>query len=229
MKDSFPSDPGQINPDKRSHSATRTVYHIEPVERPGGGPVYRLVKRAADFLLAFLALLVCLIPMLIIAVWIRLDSPGPALYRQVRLGLLGKPFTILKFRSMCMDAERNGAQWADENDPRVTRVGKFLRKTRMDELPQFLNILAGQMSFVGPRPERECFYKEFETYIHGFSNRMVVKPGLTGLAQVKGGYELKPEEKIRYDMEYIQHQSLLLDLKCILMTLGVVVDHKGAR
>ena len=188
MKNSFTGDSGQINPEKRSHSTAGTIYHIAPVEQPGGGFVYLFVKRAADFLLALLALLICFIPMLIIAICIRLDSPGPALYRQERLGIHGKPFTILKFRSMYLDAERNGAQWADENDPRITRVGKFLRKTRMDELPQFLNILAGQMSFVGPRPERQCFYEEFET-----------------------------------------NRSLLLDLKCILMTLGVVVDHKGAR
>ena len=169
------------------------------------------------------------VPMALIAVWVRLDSPGPALYRQERLGLNGKSFWIYKFRSMRVDAEANGAQWAEEHDDRVTRAGRFLRKTRLDELPQLLNILRGQMSLVGPRPERPCFYAEFEKYIHGFSQRMVVKPGLTGLAQVSGGYDLLPEEKIQFDMQYIRERSIALDLKCILRTIGVVFDHNGAR
>lgn len=109
------------------------------------------------------------------------------------------------------------------------RPGRFLRKTRLDELPQLWNILKGELSIVGPRPERECFYKEFETYIHGFSNRLKVKPGLIGLAQVNGGYDLKPEEKIVFDMEYIRERSVWIDLGIILKTVGVVVFGRGAK
>ena len=130
---------------------------------------------------------------------------------------------------MYTNAEENGPQWAAKIDWRCTRVGRFIRKSRMDELPQLINILRGDMSFVGPRPERAFFYDQFETYIHGFCNRLVVRPGLTGLAQVNGGYELKPEEKIIYDMEYIQNRSIRMDFVCIIKTVKLVFTHEGAR
>ena len=130
---------------------------------------------------------------------------------------------------MRLDAEKNGPQWADKDDPRCTRLGRILRKSRLDEIPQLWNILKGEMSFVGPRPERQCFYEEVETYTHGFSKRLLVKPGLTGYAQVNGGYELKPEEKIVYDIEYIHKQSVLMDLWCIFKTVKLVFTHEGAR
>ncbi|MGM9637629.1 MAG: sugar transferase, partial [Eubacteriales bacterium] len=149
---------------------------------------YLFIKRCFDVFAVLIAGILLIIPMLIIALLIHLDSPGTILFRQERLGKDGKPFTILKFRSMRMDAEVDGPQWADKNDFRCTKIGLFIRKTRLDELPQLWNILKGDMSLVGPRPERACFYDEFETYIHGFRNRLVVKPGLTGLAQVNGGY-----------------------------------------
>lgn len=136
---------------------------------------------------------------------------------------------IYKFRSMRLDAEENGPQWADEQDPRCTHFGQILRRTRLDELPQFYNILRGDMSFVGPRPERAYFYGEFEKYIPGFSNRLMVVPGLTGHAQVNGGYSLKPEEKIIYDMEYIEKRSIWMDLACIGKTIRVVLCGAGAR
>lgn len=181
-------------------------------------------------MLSLFALIVLLIPMLIIAVIVKLTSPGSALYKQERLGKDGVSFEIIKFRSMYADAENNGAQWSDgENDERITPFGKFLQRTRMDELPQFAQILTGKMSLVGPRPERECFYEKFETYIHGFSERLKVKPGLTGLAQVSGGYDLRPEEKVVYDIEYIKKRSLWLDLKCILLTVRIIFSHNGAR
>jgi lipopolysaccharide/colanic/teichoic acid biosynthesis glycosyltransferase len=167
--------------------------------------------------------------MLIIALVIRLDSTGPALFTQERLGKNGKPFIMIKFRSMRMDAEVNGPQWADKNDCRCTKVGRFLRKSRLDELPQLVNILMGEMSFVGPRPERACFYDEFEQYIPHFRQRLQVQPGLTGHAQVNGGYELKPEEKIVYDLEYIAKRSVKMDLQCIWKTVLVVFSHDGAR
>lgn len=190
---------------------------------------YQILKRFFDFFAALIALLVLFLPMLVIAVVIAIDSPGSPIFTQVRLGKDGKPFTIYKFRSMRLDAEKNGAQWAEDCDPRVTRVGGFLRKNRIDELPQLLNILIGQMSIVGPRPERPEFYDAFDRYLVGFRQRILVKPGLTGLAQVNGGYDLLPEEKIVYDLEYIKNQSLRMDFSCILKTVRLIFTHKGAR
>lgn len=204
------------------------IYDVtEPVVR--GNAVFFAVKRIMDVILSFVSGLALALPMVIIAILIKLDSPGPAIFRQERLGKDGKPFTIYKFRTMYLDAEADGPQWAKRNDCRCTPLGRFLRHTRLDELPQLWNILKGDMSVVGPRPERACFYSEFETYIHGFCYRLLVKPGLTGLAQVNGGYDLKPEEKIMFDMEYIQKQSIELDLKCILQTIHLVFTHEGAR
>lgn len=190
---------------------------------------YLLVKRLFDFFFALIGLIVLAIPMAVIALIILIDSPGSAIFRQERLGKNGKPFVIYKFRTMNIDAEVNGPKWADKEDARCTRFGAFLRKTRLDELPQLWNILKGDMSFVGPRPERQYFYEQFEKYIVGFSNRLVVIPGLTGYAQVNGGYELEPEEKIIYDMEYIEHRSVFLDLKCIAKTVSLIFTHEGAR
>ena len=214
---------------ERMHSKTEQETARIPQVQVAGNKGYLFIKRLADFLLAFIGLAVLLIPMLIIALVIRLDSPGPALFMQERLGKNGKPFIMVKFRSMRMDAEANGPQWAQKNDYRCTKVGRFLRHSRLDELPQLVNILAGEMSFVGPRPERACFYDEFETYIPHFRQRLLVRPGLTGHAQVNGGYELKPEEKIVYDLEYIANRSLRMELKCIWQTVRVVFSHDGAR
>lgn len=191
--------------------------------------VYRFFKRLFDFLASLIAIVVLAVPMLIIALVIVLDSPGGAVYKQERLGLNGKKFTVYKFRTMIKDAEKDGAQWADENDERCTAIGRVLRQTRLDELMQLFNILKGDMSVVGPRPERECFYKEFSSYIDGFEQRLCVVPGLTGLAQIKGGYDFKPEEKIAYDLEYIETRSFWLDIKLIFQTLSVVFGRKHAR
>lgn len=193
------------------------------------GWLYRGLKRLFDIGVALAALLVLFLPMVIIAVMIRLDSPGAALFRQERLGRDGVPFTMYKFRSMRIDAEENGPQWAEKNDVRCTKFGRLLRVSRLDELPQLLNILKGDMSFVGPRPERKCFYEEFEKYIPGFKERLKVKPGLTGYAQINGGYDLRPEEKIVFDMAYIDCQSVMLDMYCFFKTIGVVFSHDGAR
>lgn len=191
--------------------------------------LYLIVKRAFDIVCAFLGLLLLAIPMLIIALVIVIDSPGAPIFRQERLGINGKPFMIYKFRTMVLDAEKDGPQWAREQDSRCTRFGQVLRRTRLDELPQLYNILRGDMSFVGPRPERAYFYREFETYIPGFSNRLLVTPGLTGYAQVNGGYALKPEEKIIFDMQYIENRSVQMDLRCIAKTIRVVLCGDGAR
>ena len=201
---------------------------------------YRAVKRAFDFTAALLLSVLLALPVAVLMLLIRLDSPGPAIYRQERLGKdgkpvkdkngkIGKPFTILKLRTMRLDAEKNGPRWAETNDSRCTRLGRFLRKTRIDELPQLWNILRGEMSFVGPRPERAYFYDQFEQYIPEFRDRLAAVPGLTGWAQINGGYTLRPEEKIVYDMEYIKERSLRMDVKCLLMTVPIMLTHNGAR
>lgn len=190
---------------------------------------YLLVKRIFDLTASFTLGVVLSLPMAIIAVMIRLDSPGPAVFRQERLGKDGEPFILYKFRSMGLDAEADGPQWAVREDIRCTRAGRILRRSRLDELPQLWNIFLGDMSFVGPRPERAYFYAEFERYIHGFQYRLAVKPGLTGLAQINGGYELKPEEKIVYDMEYIRTRTVWGDMKLVLQTLRLIFTHEGAR
>lgn len=205
------------------------VFYVEKIPALEEKPIYELVKRLFDVIMSFIALVVLTFPMALIAMVIVLESPGNPIYVQTRLGKDEKPFAIYKFRSMLMDAETNGLRWADSNDERVTKVGMALRKTRLDELPQLWNILIGDMSFVGPRPERPEFYAVFDTYIIGFRQRMLVKQGLTGLAQVNGGYDLKPEEKIAYDLQYINERSAGLDLKCVLRTLAVVLCRQGAR
>lgn len=194
-----------------------------------GNAFYRGVKRFGDILLSLLGCILLAIPMLLIALLVKLDSPGPVIYAQERLGLNGKPFMIYKFRSMHQEAEADGPRWASPDDDRCTRLGRILRRSRLDELPQLYNILRGDMSIVGPRPERPCFYYEFEAYIPGFKNRMAVMPGLTGLAQVNGGYSLLPEEKIVYDMEYIRKRSLRMDLMCMIKTVTVIFSKEGAR
>ncbi len=209
---------------------TMKEHFVAPrVRQVAGGFGYRFGKRLFDIVMSFLAIVILALPMLILAIVVRLDSPGPALYKQERLGKNGKPFKVLKFRSMRLDAEKAGAQWAAENDPRVTRVGAFLRKCRFDELPQFFCVLAGNMSLVGPRPERPMFYDEFDKYIDGFRQRLLVTPGLTGLAQVRGGYDLQPEQKIVYDVEYIETRSFRRDLEILFATVKVIFSHNGAR
>ncbi len=206
----------------------REIYQVEQsavVEKP----VYQAVKRLFDVVVSALALLILGIPMLLLMPVIRADSPGPAIFRQERLGKDGKPFVIYKYRTMQMDAERDGPQWARVHDVRCTKLGRLLRRGHIDELPQLVNVLRGEMSLVGPRPERACFYQEFERYIRGFSQRLQVTPGITGWAQINGGYELLPEEKILFDMEYIRHRSVMFDIRCLLGTVRVVFRHDGAR
>ena len=167
--------------------------------------------------------------MVIIALKIRQESPGPAIYAQNRVGCDGKVFKLYKFRSMRVDAEALGAQWATEGDPRVTSFGRFLRKSRLDEIPQFWNVLKGDMSLIGPRPERPAFHEEFCKRIDGWEQRLAVRPGITGLAQVRGGYELLPREKILYDLDYIENRSLKMDWSIVWQTLRVMVSGDGAR
>jgi len=205
-------------------------YYVESLGVIEKKPFYAFLKRSFDISVAFIGLLILWLPMLIIALVVCCTSNGPAFYIQDRLGLNGKRIKIVKFRTMCIDAEKNGAQWSKgDKDPRITGFGRFLRKSRIDELPQLWCILKGDMSLVGPRPEREVFYNEFEKYVHGFSERLKVKPGLTGWAQINGGYHLKPEEKIVYDVEYIKRRSFGFDIKIIFKTFKVVFTYEGAK
>ncbi len=191
---------------------------------------YRFLKRCFDFITCLLALILLSPTFLVIAIIIKCTSKGPVFYRQERLGLNGKKFKVVKFRSMYVDAEKDGAKWSmGDDDDRIYPFGRKLRRSRLDELPQLWLCVTGKMSLVGPRPEREVFYNEFEKYVHGFSQRLLVKPGLTGLAQINGGYNLKPEEKIVQDIEYIKKRSLLLDAKILFKTIAIVFNHKGAK
>lgn len=192
----------------------------------------RRLKRVLDVMISGLMLLFTLPIMLIAAVIVRLESPGPIIYTQKRVGLREKEFTVYKFRSMRADAEKNGAVWAAQNDSRVTRSGKIMRKTRIDELPQLWNVLKGDMSFIGPRPERMAFVQELKKTIPYYGLRHTVKPGLTGWAQVcypYGASEDDARHKLEYDLYYIKNMSILLDIRIILKTMGVVLFPRGAR
>ena len=200
--------------------------------RRGGGRLDAAVHRLSDIVLS-LALLAFTLPlMLLVAGLIVLDSPGPALYRQERVGLHGRVFTLLKFRSMRADAEARGPVWAARSDPRVTRVGAIIRLLRIDELPQLLNVLRGRMSFIGPRPERPHFVVQLERALPFYRERSMVKPGLTGWAQVNYPYGASVEDaraKLSYDLYYVKHRGLLLDLMILFATVRVVLFQRGAR
>jgi len=168
-----------------------------------------------------------------VAAIIRLTSSGPAVYKQIRVGQNGKLFTMMKFRSMYSDAEKHtGPKWATENDPRITPVGRFIRKTRLDEIPQFINVLKGEMSLVGPRPERPFFVEQLKQEIPWYVRRIKMKPGITGWAQVKHKYDSTIEDvkqKVIYDLYYFENMSILLDVKILLRTFLVVFTGKGAH
>jgi sugar transferase (PEP-CTERM system associated) len=195
--------------------------------------VTSIVKRALDLALGIAGLVLASPIMIVLAAAIRLDSKGPAIYRQTRVGLAGRNFEVLKFRSMRQDAEAHGGvQWAVEDDPRVTRVGRFIRKYRLDELPQFLNVIRGEMSFVGPRPERPVFVAQLRQVISYYDQRNSVRPGLTGWAQVEYRYGASVEDaarKLEYDLFYLKNMSLLFDLLIVLKTVRIVLTGFGGR
>jgi sugar transferase (PEP-CTERM system associated) len=191
-----------------------------------------LTKRTFDIVVSSAFLLVTLPITLVAALVVKLESRGPALYRQERVGLHGEPFMVLKLRSMRQDAEVAGAQWARERDPRVTRVGAFIRKMRIDELPQLINVLRGDMSFVGPRPERPYFVEQLSAAIPFYRERHCVKPGITGWAQVNYPYGASLEDarqKLSYDLYYAKNHSLFLDFIIILSTVRVILLQQGSR
>jgi sugar transferase (PEP-CTERM system associated) len=194
---------------------------------------YRSVKRVFDIIFSFFGLLILSPLMFIIAVLIKLDAKGSVFFKQERVGVNEKEFTIYKFRTMVNDAEKDtGPVWTQSHDARITRVGKILRKARLDEIPQMINVLKGEMSFVGPRPEREFFINELKKQIPYYSNRHTVKPGITGWAQVRYNYGSSLEdaiEKLRYELYYIKNMSFFLDMLIILETVKVMLSGKGGR
>ncbi len=199
----------------------------------GSTPVECALRRIADVLISLVFLAFTSPLMLLTALLIKLDSPGPILYRQERVGLHGKIFTVYKFRSMKPDAEvGRGPSWASQRDPRVTRIGSFIRLSRIDELPQLVNVLTGEMSFIGPRPERPHFVETLARLIPNYHDRAFVKPGLTGWAQVNFPYGASVEDarmKLAYDLYYVRHRSLLLDILIMFSTVRVILFQEGAR
>jgi len=192
-----------------------------------------VLKRMIDLTCAIIGLTLSLPIMVILALAIKVDSKGPAIYRQKRVGYRGQCFDVLKFRSMCADAEKlNGAEWAQKDDPRVTRVGRFIRKFRLDELPQFINIIRGDMSFIGPRPERPVFVEQLRQQISYYDERHSVRPGLSGWAQVQYGYGASLEDAVRkleYDLFYLKNMSVFFDFAIILQTVRIVLTGHGGR
>ncbi len=204
---------------------------VLPLNGQGQNLSYRIVKRGLDLLIAFIGLAIFGVMLPVLALTISIDSPGPIFYRQKRVGRAGRQFELIKLRSMFIDAEEDGrAKWAKKYDARVTRVGLFLRRTRLDELPQLLNVLRGEMSLVGPRPERPEFVAELQQEIPFYRTRLTVKPGLTGWAQVNYDYGCSAKdalEKLRYDLYYIKHQSIQLDFTILLKTISTILLLKG--
>ena len=189
-------------------------------------------KRILDVAASAVGLVVFSPLFVVVALVIRMDSPGPVFYRQVRVGLRGRPYMIWKFRSMRQDAEKAGPRWAQANDPRISRVGWWLRKTRIDEFPQLVNVLRGDMSLVGPRPERPVFVQDLRMVIPYYDIRHTVRPGVTGWAQVKFRYGASQEDshtKLQYDLYYVKNLSLLLDLRILVHTIRVMMLGLGAH
>uniref|UniRef100_A0A7C2P3W7 Sugar transferase n=1 Tax=Schlesneria paludicola TaxID=360056 RepID=A0A7C2P3W7_9PLAN len=246
-----------------------TQLHLERPRRNTRclGEAMRLWKRSTDIIGASLLLVLLSPVMLLVALLVKLSSPGPVIFRQVRVGLnqrvkkrdrrhnraapppegierrhpdhdrrrdpaYGRPFVLYKFRTMCVDAEKNGAQLATKADPRVTTVGRFLRKARLDELPQLWNVLKGEMTLVGPRPERPEFIEKLSAEIPNYLNRLGLKPGLTGLAQIVNGYDNDLDSfrrKVSYDLMYLQNCCVWNDIKILFRTIGVVLTGSGAQ
>lgn len=207
------------------------LHMVLPMKRPTGHRLYLLIQRVIDVIGAIFGCVI--LALLIPVIWVgnRFTDPGDIFYLQERVGLKGKPFKVMKFRSMVTDAEKfSGAVWAEENDPRITPMGRFMRKTRIDEVPQFWNVMKGEMSLVGPRPERPHFVDQLAEQIPYFRARHAVKPGITGWAQVNYKYGASVEDsqaKLEYDLYYIKNQGLPLDFQTLLKTVQVIVGMRG--
>ena len=214
---------GRVKLDRLSENTYGSLYP---------SPVYELFKRIMEFLMSIILIPLWLPIILITGIIIKIDSPGPIFFKQTRVGLGNRDFTVYKLRSMRTDSEKNGAQFASKNDSRITRVGKFIRKTRIDELPQFINIIKGEMSLIGPRPEQRSFVEEFEKDIPFYTYRHIIKPGVTGWAQVTQGYAASEDEtriKLEHDFYYIKNFSFWLDVLILLKTIRIILTKKGAR
>jgi len=189
-------------------------------------------KRIFDVVVSLLLLVLAFPVLVLFAILIKLESPGPVFYRQTRVGLYGQHFDVVKLRSMRQDAEKDGPKWASENDPRVTRIGRIIRTVRIDEIPQAWSVLKGEMSFVGPRPERPQFVSQLENLLPYYAERHMVKPGITGWAQINYPYGASTEDarqKLEYDLYYAKNYSPFLDLLILLQTVRVVLWPDGAR
>ena len=216
----------------RAHERVTVVAGVPIVDLFGGEvPTMRdVARRIFDVALAGVGLTLTLPLWPLIALAVKVGSPGPVWYIQDRVGLHGRSFRLLKFRTMRADAEaKTGPVLATLDDRRITAVGRFLRTIRFDELPQLVNVVVGDMSIVGPRPERPHFVRQFLRSVPAYAKRYSVRPGITGLAQVRGSYDISARNKVRYDLVYLENRSLLLDLKILAMTVGVVLSGRGAR
>ncbi len=212
---------------KMQHLQIQDIPLVEVVKNPTTGARF-YTKRVIDIFFSALLLALLSPVFLLVALVIKISSPGPLIYRQTRVGKDGALFIVYKFRTMIPDAEAGtGAVLASEDDARVTPAGKWLRRYRLDELPQLVNILQGDMSFVGPRPERPEFANSFAETIPGYRERFKMKPGVTGLAQVHGEYHTSPEMKLRYDLAYIYNHNLLMDFMIVLSTIKIMLTRKG--
>lgn len=218
----------QVSVENRTNSAENYSF-LNNIGKPI--PKSKLIgKRACDIFFGTIFGIISLPIILVFGILIKITSKGPIFFKQQRVGYMGKPITIVKLRSMRNNAEKKtGAVWAKKNDPRVTTVGRFMRKTRIDELPQFWNIIKGDMSLVGPRPERYILTEQFYKKWSEFPQRLRIIPGLTGYAQVHGGYDLKPNEKCKLDNYYIQNYSLKFDFQIAFETFRIIFTGDGAR
>jgi exopolysaccharide biosynthesis polyprenyl glycosylphosphotransferase len=203
---------------------------VLPLDHAAIGGFWPFFKRVMDILISGMGLIILALIFPILALAIYVDSPGPVFYTQERVGKGGRIFRLFKLRSMIPNAEESGAAWAEENDPRVTRVGRFLRRTMMDELPQLVAVLRGEMSIVGPRPERPIFADQLAAQIPFYRARHAVKPGMAGWALINYGYSSSVQDalvKLQYDLYYIKHQSIYLDLLILFKTIGAMISLKG--
>ncbi|XWK76589.1 sugar transferase [Kordia algicida OT-1] len=208
----------------------KDFYKYFPFSRSNQNKLYLFFHRFFDVIFSVIGLLVSLLFLPLVLIGNLIGNRGPLFYTQERVGKNGVPFKIYKLRSMIVDAEKNGAVWATQNDSRITKFGSFLRKSRLDEVPQFINVLKGEMSMIGPRPERPAFVKQLSESLTFYEIRHVIKPGVTGWAQVKTDYGASEEDslrKLQYDLYYIKHRSFFLDLNIIVKTLSTVLFYRG--
>lgn len=207
-------------------------FHVDLLENLNQSFIMRFSKRLFDIIFASLLFPIVLLLTVVISIFIKLDSEGPVFFTQERVGQMGKIYKIIKFRTMYKDAELDGPKFTEEDDPRITPVGRILRRLHLDELPQVWNILKGEMSFIGPRPEQARLAREFEKEIPFYSYRHLVKPGLTGWAQINQGYAsgvMETVEKLEYDLYYIKNLSLWLDIVIVIKTVKILITRWGAR